>query len=291
MLCVKITDGLGNQLFQYAVGKSISIKKHTDLYIDKSWYQKDTGEFTKRNFSLTLFNAKYQEANTKQIKSIINPKLPFGIRSIYWRIQNTLPYFKKKWVKEKAKSFDPNIFKCKKNAYLQGFWQTEKYFVDIRDQLLKDLTLAKPIDNNPYKNSIESSDSPVSIHIRRGDYIKETSEHITLDLAYYAKSIEHIRSKVSSPSFFLFTDDPDWVKENNLFSSNKEYTLVEGQNPEIDLTLMSKCDHNIIANSSFSWWGAWLNQNPEKIVVAPKLWFKNPDIDTSDLIPEKWLRL
>ena len=135
----------------------------------------------------------------------------------------------------------------------------------------------------------------VSIHVRRGDYLTNPvtfQTHGLCDIDYYKKAIDEILDLVDKPHFFIFSDDQSWAKSNIIFGAPTDYVMHNNslKNYE-DLRLMSYCRHHIIANSSFSWWGAWLGNNPEKIVIAPKKWFNDPKIDTTDLIPDTWLRL
>ena len=290
MIILKISDGLGNQLFQYANGKSLVKHKKQSLLCDLSWYNEIHDNFTKRSFKLNKFNVVLNEANHNLLDKIKRSKLPIVIRSFYWRTQNRLPYYKKHIVKEQSFTYDPNILKCKNDVYLEGFWQSEKYFNKIRPILLKEIQLKEDITENRYYKQIKQTENPISIHVRRGDYTKTDSEHLTLSLEYYVKGINYINNRKKNISFYIFSDDIEWVKKQSIFTKI-EATFIENQKEEVDLMLMSKCKHNIIANSSFSWWGAWLNQNNDKIVIAPSRWFKNEKIDILDLIPENWIKI
>jgi hypothetical protein len=178
-------------------------------------------------------------------------------------------------VKEKGYAFDPELFYlCSDGVDLDGYFQTEKYFKHIKDKILNDFTF-KFIPNLPTENYI-------SIHVRRGDYLHQTNHHPVCDVEYYNEAISLINENLPK---IIFSDDIEWCKDNikaDFYSENtKNYE---------DLYLMTRAKHNVIANSSFSWWGAWLNQNPDKIVVAPKNWFGPgyAHLDVSDLIPEEW---
>jgi len=182
-----------------------------------------------------------------------------------------------------------------KNVFLRGYWQSEKYFIDIADILRQDLMLKSPSSrlNLELAKKIQSSLS-VSLHVRRGDYAHDLATHQThglLPLDYYRAAINYILRLFSDASFFLFSDDIPWIKEN--LKIDAPHCYVDHNTPQTDfedLRLMSLCKHQIIANSSFSWWGAWLCQNPEKVVVAPRQWYRI-EIDTRDLVPEDWIRL
>ena len=182
-------------------------------------------------------------------------------------------------------------------VYLDGWWQTEKYFEEIGDELRKEITLIKPLSS--YSKEIQDkiqNTNAISLHVRRADMVIDphmANFHGTCTIDYYNKAIEFISKSVSSPHFFVFSDDYNWSVEH--FKSIKyETTIIKNgadKNYE-DIILMSKCKHHIIANSSFSWWGAWLNPNKNKIVIAPKKWFANaPKTNTKDLIPNNWIKL
>jgi hypothetical protein len=190
--------------------------------------------------------------------------------------------------------FDPTVFKLPKNVYLKGYWQTEKYFADIRNILLQDFSLKREINPNcqQFIQKITNCNS-VSLHIRRGDYAENQNLnriHGLCSLDYYQTSVNYLKKQIKEPHFFLFSDDPEWVKEN--LAIEDQTTIVSGNNfaDYEDLFLMSLCQHNIIANSSFSWWAAWLNRNSDKIVCTPKQWFAVKSRNTQDLIPSNWRR-
>lgn len=173
-----------------------------------------------------------------------------------------------------------------------GYWQCEHYFEDIRALILAEFTPAELPDqiNLDVGRKIAQSMS-ISLHVRRGDYVNNKF-HSFLGLDYYRVAVAEMASKTECPHMFVFTDDPEWCRQN--LNISFPYTLVThnpGPQAYWDIILMSRCKHNIIANSSFSWWGAWLNQNPRKIVIAPKRWFGDPSVDTIDRVPKGWIRL
>jgi hypothetical protein len=181
------------------------------------------------------------------------------------------------------------------NSYLYGYFQTEKYFENQREELLRQFSLKNQIDekNSSIVKQLRLENS-VSIHVRRGDYANSPFSLLNVE-DYYQKAIEVILANVEAPVFYVFTNDSKWVEEN--FKALKIYksivTLNTGNQSYKDMILMSNCKHNICANSSFSWWGAWLNTNPGKIVITPKNWFKSNEYVESiyDLIPDKWLSI
>jgi hypothetical protein len=191
-------------------------------------------------------------------------------------------------------TFDENILVSPvKSMYLNGFWQSEKYFSTIRPILINDLKLTSQLSlNAQFWQSKICDSNAVSVHIRRGDYILNSAAHNfhgVCDIDYYKTCIEQIKTKLINCHFFFFSDDIEWAKLTFSYLDKSDFVTL-CSNKE-DLYLMSICRHNIIANSTFSWWGAWLNENENKIVYAPKRWFNDEQIDTSDLIPSSWERI
>lgn len=256
----KLTGGLGNQMFQYAYGRSWSIKNKKQFIY---YYASNFGN-TNRQCGIWRFNIKAKK---------IDGTLPEILRII------------------------EKVVRIKNPHVLCGYWQGEKYFFDYKDEIRNDFRLARPLDkkNLKFLNDIDKCNS-VSIHIRRGDYVSDPKTikiHGSCTLEYYKKAIEKIKKEVKRPVFFVFSDDPKWVRANFKFGSIRYIDWNKGINSYKDMELMSHCKHNIIANSSFSWWGAWLNNNPHKIVIAPKKWFNEIELqkEMKDLIPKKWIKL
>jgi hypothetical protein len=277
MIIVKLKGGLGNQLFQYTFGKYFSIKNNVEFKIDNGI--NSNKQDTYRKYLLDNFNIKEEIATEEEVASA---KYPLGIISKIWR------GFKSKILKIHNIGWNPKILKSKVK-YFDGFWQSYKYLEPIRDTLLKEITLNEPVENNLIPNS-----NSVSIHIRRGDYVddkKTKSAHLTFGMEYYNEAIKIIKEKIENPVFYVFSDDIEWVKENFKIDSPTVFV----SKPEIkdfeELMIMSKCKHNIIANSSFSFWGAWLNQNPNKIVIAPKKWNNIYQKEYKYLLPEEWIKI
>jgi hypothetical protein len=291
MIIVKLKGGLGNQLFQYALGKNLARKNNTDLYLDLSVYFNSIQrhDYTLRGYELSAFNI--NEA------LILPPQIPFLPALIAKRASNILHKAKMKAsmhiIKERGFQFNDKVLSIKNNSYIIGYWHSEKYFKEIEKELRKDLVLKEKLSNNAleYSRQIRDTES-ISLHIRRGDYLTNTwakETYHSLPIPYYQQAVEVIQGTGVPINCFVFSDDPSWVKEN--LKLNNKLTFVTGNKNYEDLHLMSLCKHNVIANSSFSWWGAWLNQNQSKTVIAPKNWFIDEKIDTRDLIPEGWKRI
>lgn len=293
MIISFINGGLGNQMFQYALGRSLSLKLNEPF---KMYFLTEMIGPVPRRYELHFFNIDIPIATKEETDKLKEPFAGtlFGRihRSIEWR----LPYYKRRMVDEKHYQFDPNIFKVSKNCFLNGYWQSEKYFADIKEQIRKDFTFKEPLKGKNLElaekmGRLES----VSLHVRRGDYVfaKATNELSGLATPeYYQKAISHIRAHVKKPVFFIFSDEIDWCREHMRFEEETHYIDHNtGMESYRDMQLMSLCRHNIIANSSFSWWGAWLNNHPQRVIIAPKQWFKAGTLDESDLIPAGWLRM
>ncbi|MEK9161478.1 MAG: alpha-1,2-fucosyltransferase [Patescibacteria group bacterium] len=285
MIIIKLNGGLGNQLFQYSLGRKLSIKNNDIFKLDLSGFTKDNP----RSYSLGHFNIVENLAKKEDVAKF-NKK---GLSKLFEKIK---PYYKKSVIKYKGYDFDQNILKLSGNFYLDGYWQSEKYFKDIEGVIRKEITLKEPLvdEHANLINNIKNSNS-VSVHIRRGDYAtnkKFSAVYNLLDEEYYQRTVKFIAEKIKEPKFFIFSDDIKWAKQNLNIPYPKIFV---SDNSEIkdyeELTLMSFCKHNIIANSSFSWWGAWLNTNIDKIVLSPDKWFNIGVGNTSDLIPENWIKL
>ncbi|PWG82177.1 alpha-1,2-fucosyltransferase [Pararcticibacter amylolyticus] len=286
MIIPVITSGLGNQLFQYALAKQLSVLNNTQLYFDLRFYQTEYARETQRTFKLDKFNIQYSE---------LNRPLEYGIKLTRAFPNRNVPLLFS-YVREKHFHFDPDILELRSPCiFLMGYWQSEKYFHQAADQVRKELSFK----NEPcevffrIKEQIINANNPVSLHIRRGDYVhhpvfSETFGFIGTD--YYRMAISRMNSMVGECDFFIFTDDREWVEKEFPLPGNATYVTCTGPDADIDdLHLMTLCNHHIIANSSYSWWGAWLGNNADKCVIAPKHWYKNqPDWDIKDLVPDGW---
>lgn len=301
MIIVNIYGGLGNQMFQYALGRSLSQKLNTSLKIDYSI------NLTRKDFNpddipsiFDIFNINVEKATIQEIRKFKASNKYSILKNIYIYIINKYPIFFKtkfKLIKETNSDFNRLIMSLSGNCYLSGYWQSEKYFINIKDLIWENFNIKNPLerDNLEVAKKIENSVS-VSIHLRGRDYItkSETNKiHFTCDNSYYERSINYILERVKNPAFFIFSDDPEWAK--SFLKINYPCTFVEGNSWNKksfeDLRLMSLCKHNIIANSSFSWWAAWLNKNPNKIVIAPVKWFNDSSRNSKDIIPNSWIKI
>ncbi len=292
MIVVKLMGGLGNQMFQYAAGKALSCKYNIDVKVDTSFLNTDTkGNYTTRKFELNIFNSNIKIATDEDLKYFNKTNISKFSRLLQRKFPSL---FRNLTVVESGSNYHPEFNNYPKNTYLDGFWQSEKYFEKYKEQVKSDYSVTQQIPDelNLTLNKIISTNS-VSIHVRRGDFISLKSAndfHGTQSLNYYQLAIDIITKNNKNFNIFIFSDDIEWCKLNLNFNFPIHFSQ-HNYNPYWDMFLMSNCKHNIIANSSFSWWAAWLNQNKEKIVIAPKNWFVDKTINTNDLIPSQWIQI
>lgn len=291
MIVTKLIGGVGNQMFQYAVARRLSQIHHTELKLDIYAYE----SYKLRKFELDKFNISAQIATKNEIEKFI--KIP---KNIFEKIIfNLIPSVQKKsrfYYEEKYYHFDKHVLSLPDNVYLSGYWQSEKYFIDIEDIIRKELTVKQHPDqqNQDVLGKIKSVNS-VGIHIRQGDFATDVSTislHGLYGIDYLQKAIKMIAEKVASPHFYVFSDDILWARNN--LKIKFPITFIDlniGKKDYEDIRLMYSCKHNIIVNSTFGWWGAWLNNNRSKIVITPKIWYKDGPTDTYDLIPKSWIKI
>lgn len=291
MIIMNLKGGLGNIMFQYALGRHLSIKNKSDLRFNiRSYKDHPLGDYS---FSLEAFNI---DVRNRLITFF--DFLRFKIRQKrsdkMGALTNYLFADESKYVQEAGFHFNPNVLTLKDNVFLDGYWQNEKYFIDIKDILLKDFTVKSPLQgrNKEMTEKIMTTNS-VSIHVRGRDRLSDPKvkayfREITKE--YYDKAISIVAAKVSKPVFFVFSDDMAWAEKIMQFLLEKIYIKGNDELPHEDLRLMSLCKHHITANSTFSWWGAWLAQNPNKIVITPQKW-SNDKRDMNERIPAGWIKI
>lgn len=283
MIVSRLFGGAGNQLFQYAAGRALADRLGTDLALDRR-YVGLTGQPRADAF-----------AHFGRARFIETPRLPPArmdglLRYGLWRYFGRNPRFRR----EAGLGFDPGFFDLPDDTYLHGYWQSPRYFGGAGARLRDDLAMTTPLDdaNAGMAARIAAAKVSVSVHVRRGDYVGDGA-FAACTPGYYRAAIDHIAGHVGqSPTCFVFSNDPAWAREN--LELGRETVIVDINAEDaghFDMHLQTLCDHNVIANSTFSWWGAWLNPHPGKIVVAPKVWFGPGKPDNPDLCPPDWLRL
>lgn len=293
---VKLNGGLGNQMFQFAFSYALAKKTGAEILYDYSYFSETDNELARiRNYELAAFNLECPEAGGNDIDLIV----PEDARKLYEKFLGDV--FKiKKFAPQKNMVRQSDAYKYSKRFsdpkmyYYEGYYQNEKFFKEYRNELIECFSIKGELDekNQSVIDAINSTES-VSLHIRRGDYVTlqcSKDFHGLCPLDYYQKAIEYIAKKVKKPHFYLFSDDIDWIVKN--LKIDYPYTIINFNQDKgwLDLNLMKNCKHNVIANSSFSWWAAWLNENPEKIVIAPKNWVAKKNVKC-DIVPKDWVKL
>jgi hypothetical protein len=291
VIIAKLIGGLGNQLFQYAAARALALKHGVEVKVDTTVLDKDTkGIYTQRKFELNAFAANIQIANENEIKPFLKRYNKKFIRNLQFLLPNL---FSTLYVKENGSRFNAGFLEWPANTYMDGFWQSELYFKFYEEEIRTDLEFNSTIKSkNKLLNEEINSCNSVSLHVRRGDYVSLPTAnqfHGLCSLDYYTEAVKIIADKTGDMEIFVFSDDLPWCKQNLKF--NFPIRFIDTSDAYSDMYLMTQCKHNIIANSSFSWWGAWLNSNKDKVVVAPKKWFNEPTIDTSDVIPFEWIQI
>ena len=288
VIITKLMGGLGNQMFQYALGRRLAYERGVPLKLDLTWFSDapNMGADTVREYVLDGWRIQASIATSEDL-SCLPARNSFLAR---------LGLAPSRAIRERGFAFNAAVLRAPRSVHLTGYWQSEKYFKTIRDTLLRDFTLAAP----PCPHAAQLLPQlrelrPIAVHVRRGDYVRNrvtNAFHGLCSIEYYKAAAARLAEQVSEPAFLLFSDDVDWTRDNLRLKWPATYVQHDSAcSPHQDIWLMSHCSHHIIANSSYSWWGAWLCPNVEKTVIAPKQWFRNPQIDTRDLIPEGWARI
>lgn len=292
MVVSHIIGGLGNQMFQYALGRSLAMALDTELRLDVSDF---SGYALYQGFELgRVFDASFQIASEGEVQKVLGWRSNRLCRRVLKR-RHFSALRNKQFVVEPGFQFWPGAASIGDDCYLVGYWQSEKYFSDIKDIIRADFTFREEMRKPNAELAAQISQcNAVSLHVRRGDYAynqKTNSIHGLCSLDYYRSAVSYMAERLRSPVFFIFSDDMPWVKNNLKIDFPCTYVehnkAAESHN---DMRLMSLCKHHIIANSSFSWWGAWLNAHLDKTVIAPRRWFANGG-RTEDLIPDGWVSL
>ncbi|MDT3412770.1 alpha-1,2-fucosyltransferase [Kosakonia cowanii] len=299
MMIVRLSGGLGNQLFQFAAAKALEIKFGGNVIIDDSYYDNQPGKDTFRKLEIFQFNVKYaRKSNSKEKKNTRNKVLAL---KLFARIPGVNSPSVLRKITRLIHVYNEDSFiyheKARENDYVIGYFQNYSFLKESIDSIHQQFTLAPEVDAEMRSLSsyqvINQHVNTIAVHIRRGDYVTNANAsafHGLCDVEYYKKSIELITARTTDPKFVFFSDDINWVKET--FSWVPDAYFVENAgstSSAVDMYLMSLCKHNIIANSTYSWWGAVLNTNPEKIVICPERWTLNDSI--GQLYVDGWIKL
>lgn len=284
----KLSGGLGNQLFQYAAGRRLALVHGRPLVLDQQWYAQVPAGSTPRSVLLSELRIVASFANSAGDPA----SLADGARGLWARIAGPVKVRREK----KTFRYDPKVARLPggRSLYLDGYWQSPRYFQDVRQQLLEEIQPRREL--HPHYAGLSrqiASSNAVMLHIRRGDYVhlpNASATHGVLPMAYYERALAHLQSRQREFTVFVFSDDIAWARENLKCPQPTVFVdSAPGEDAVIDeLMLMSRCRHQIIANSSLSWWAAWLNRHDDKVVTAPARWLAAEPLDLSDLIPADW---
>lgn len=284
MIIVKLKGGLGNQMFQYAMARALAVKNSMPLKLDISFLLQEANGYTKRDFELDKFTIQAAIATPEEVKKL--------------RKKNLKNFFRHSVIRERSYKYIKPFINTRNDYYINGYWQKEKYFKEAAEIIRKDFEFKEPLSEEYFdliQKQITDSNS-VSVHFRRGDYVSDKNtfqRHGVCSLDYYQKAVHLLSKQVADLRLFIFSDDITWVKNN--FATTLPMIFIEKKDEQLhsDFRLMSMCKHNIIANSSYSWWAAWLNPNKEKIVIAPEKWYnsKRKQRQAKDMVPKDWWRV
>ncbi len=283
--------GLGNQMFQYAAARSLADRTGRRLKLDLFDYHFDR----LRRYELHGFQIRAEIAEREDVESLRMSTDRLSLTGRIWH--RFMPVRSDSIFRERTMMYNGEIEDINRSVYLDGYWQSERYFVRNKRAVYEDFKLANDLDEtNKQVLAKISSVQSVSLHVRRSDYItsRKTKQLLPVcEIDYYQKAVDHIAAKIPDAHFFVFSDDHEWVRRNLKFVHPSSLVTVNTADRGIrDMALMKMCRHHIIANSSFSWWGAWLNPSDEKVVVAPKNWFSGKlRFQTDDLVPSSWIKI
>lgn len=287
---VRLVGGLGNQMFQYAAARAVAHRCDAPLMLDVSWFS----DAKDRSYALAPF--RIQAGILAPDKS----RMPWGqpVQRLVTRFAGLIgfPRINRSVYREKSFRYDPDVRTLKAPVYLDGYFQSEKYFDDCKQTIVHDFELNSPPrgETQAMLDRILVSDA-ICVHIRRGDYVSNAATnayHGVCSMEYYQRGLADVAANLEKPHCFVFSDDPVWVRDNLKLDLPMTQVDIHGlEDAHEDLRLMAACHSFVIANSSLSWWGAWLGGRDGKRVVAPARWFQSNDLDTRDLIPDDWIRV
>jgi hypothetical protein len=279
--------GLGNQLFQFAAGRRLAIRHGAELVLDLGWFRHEgRGVVPVRSYQLGALdlNARVTRVHPRALAAFESGRRR-GLRRRKLEV-----------IRQRDGDFgvDRRVLNASDDVLLIGYWQSEEYFADVAGAVRQELGIATRPVSAQYAvlDRLVDRSSAVAVHVRRGDYVSNPRTHAfhgVLDRDYYRRALDYVRGRRTATTLLGFSDDPDWVERE--LAADLGLTVVRGGDALQELRLMSRCAHHVVANSSFSWWGAWLGERDDSLVVAPQRWFADPRADTRSIVPERWRRL
>jgi hypothetical protein len=296
MIVLNLKGGLGNQMFQYALGLALSTKLSVPLKLDLRDLKDRTPRgrnFVFRTYDLDIFGIAPNQPTVEELWRFGMGMRDRRLRELWLRALRFLPLGFSVYA-ERTFAYDEHVLNLGPSVYLDGYWQTEKYFSNIACAIRELFTVSTPRSPEIANlHEVISSGQTVCLNVRRGDFVNHPL-HQTTDPTYFERAVHEMKSRLDSDfRVFIFSDDVDWCRQNLHLAADQ--TIVEhrfaGERFSQYLSLMSHCKHFIIPNSSFAWWAAWLSNNPRKVVIAPRKWFADPRIDTKDILPTGWVAI
>jgi len=288
MVIVRLTGGLGNQMFQYAAGRALADRLGAELLLDTRAFAHTLARnaYTRRAYALAPFKLRSRLATAADLKN-----WPLWVVEIGMRLRLVRPLFHR-WHFESGIAYDPSILTLREPVCLVGYWQSERYFIDTADSIRADFTLRQALAGaNAGLLDLARAGHSVGLHVRRGDFVSLSDAaqlHGLCSVDYYRRAIALVRERCPGCRFLVFSDDGEWARAELPLDPSAVFVTGNEQCPEQDLALMSACKHHIIANSSFSWWAGWLGYSPEQIVIAPAPWYASAKLDARDLAVSRW---
>jgi len=279
MVVSTLIGGLGNQMFQYAAGRALAVRTGSKLVLDLGWLERPPADVTPRSYELDCFQIEAEVARIYPRTAVEHVREVLRLSPRVWR--------------EQMYQFAPQTLELSGSFRLVGYWVSERYFEEYADQIRKDFSFRDPPRGANQELAARIRDTTaVSVHVRRGDYVENPTTrafHGVLPVDYYVAAAARLRRTVRDPHFYVFSDDPEWCRST--LDLGGPTTVVDHNrgHGSGDLRLTSLCRHHVIANSSFSWWGAWLNPSPDKVVIAPRRWIAVESFDTSHVLPPEWI--
>lgn len=276
-------------MFQYAAGMALARRLGVPHKLDLSAFEHG---YELHAYALSSLNISAETATAAEVRALKNRRLKALPKAIRPALEKKRTHYRNLSLK-----FDPCFFDLKAPVYLEGYFQSARYFEGMEEEVRREFRVKAPPsrENQELLQRISQTDGSIAVHVRRGDYVSDPAtlaRHGTCSPGYYRKAGSVVREQVKAPHAFVFSDDPAWAEANlelpipmEMVNLNSAATAYE------DLRLMSACRHFIVANSSFSWWGAWLAHSPEKIVCAPERWMADPNVDATDVIAPEWLKV
>ena len=289
MIVVRLMGGLGNQLFQYALGRHLSLKAKTTLRLDCSLLPVAD---TPYRYELHAYRLDAQQAIPRDVRRFNEAYR--GVKGLVARAAHRWRFgTRRTHIVERTLDFDPEVLAAGDDVMLEGYWQSPRYFESIEQTLRNDLRLRSPLPEAAQAAAAAlREEESVCVHVRRGDYVSDpraAAFHGSCGMDYYDEAIARVISRIPGARFHVFSNDPGWVRDH--FRLPVPFQCVEAtpEQPHVDLAVMSSCRHFVIANSSYSWWAAWLSHSDRKVVVAPRKWFRAAEIDPASRFPPDWI--